>query len=368
MIDKDFIIKKDGVLMKKFKNLIRKVISNRGISRIQYFMSFIHYKDFKEIKNSKKIIHILTPIHGNMGDQAIVYATNRYLKDQFSGYEILEIYKKDIYKYAKALKKVVNNDDLIILIGGGNMGNLWIKEERDRRFVMKLFANNKIISMPQTISFTNDEEGEKEFNKSKDVYNRHKKLTIIAREKKSYEIMKNNFSNANVIINPDVVLYLYNDYDVRDNNRNVIMTCLRDDKESIIGSDKDILINKLNIEYRNIDEYDTVINKFITKEIRENELKKMFDKFLKAKVVITDRLHGMVFCVITKTPCIVTKSLDHKVTGTYEWIKDLNYIKLVDNLDFKNIKPLIDELQELDRYTKIDLNTKYFDNLKEKII
>ena len=75
----------------------------------------------------------------------------------------------------------------------------------------------------------------------------------------------------------------------------------------------------------------------------------------------------MVFAAITKTPCIVTKSLDHKVTGTYEWIKSLNYIKLVDKLDFKVLKPMIEELSGLKEYTDIDLDKIYFNKLKDKI-
>ncbi|MFB8735822.1 polysaccharide pyruvyl transferase family protein [Bacillus sp. SL00103] len=35
--------------------------------------------------------------------------------------------------------------------------------------------------------------------------------------------------------------------------------------------------------------------------------------YVKAQVVVTDRLHGMIFCAITKTPCVVLRSFDHKV-------------------------------------------------------
>ena len=48
--------------------------------------------------------------------------------------------------------------------------------------------------------------------------------------------------------------------------------------------------------------------------------------------MITDRLHGMVFCAITGTPCIVLSNNHHKVKGTYEWIKHLDYIKYVTDI------------------------------------
>ena len=320
----------------------------------------------QKYKNTKKIIHILTPSHENMGDQAIAYATNELLKNEFSEYKTIEIYRNDIYLYAKAIKRIMNKDDIIFTIGGGNMGNLWIKEERDRRFVIRFFKNNKIISMPQTISFTPDDDGKKELEKTKRIYNKHKNLVLIARENKSFNIMKKEFINANIILNPDTVLYLFDKYNAND-NRKGIMLCLRNDKESVLTADKNLLINSLNNNYNDVFNHDTVIGRNVLKEDREKELEKMLYKFKNSRLVITDRLHGMVFAAITKTPCIVTKSLDHKVTGTYEWIKKLNYIKLVDNLEFENIKPLIDELTNLDELTNINFTQSYFKNLRSKI-
>ena len=319
-------------------------------------------------KNKKKIFHMSTPIHGNMGDHAIVYATNKFLSDNFKDYKIIEVYKKDIYTYTSIIKKVINKDDFIVLIGGGNMGNLWIDEEVDRRFIIDTFKDNKIISMPQTISFTNDLDGEEELLKTKKIYNAHNNLTVMAREKKSYEIMKENFKNNKIILNPDMVLYLNNLFSANITGRNYIMTCLRNDKESLLKEEKNKFIDKLKKEYSNVIVYDTVLKREVYKKDREKELNKMFNKFRQAKVVITDRLHGMVFAAITKTPCIVTKSLDHKVTGTYEWIKSLNYIKLVDNLEYQNIKELIEELSSLKEFTEIDLNKEYYSKLKNEIL
>ncbi|WP_302653658.1 polysaccharide pyruvyl transferase family protein [uncultured Clostridium sp.] len=344
-------------------NCITKFFSEDSINKIKYIISFRYYNLFKRYKNKKKIIHILTPLHGNMGDQAIVYATNKYFKDNFDDYEIIEIYRCDIYKYMKAIKKVVNPNDLIVLIGGGNMGNIWIDEERDRRFVIKNFPNNKIISMPQTISFTPDVDGKKEFLNTQEVYNKNKNLILISRENTSYNIMNENFKRKNVILNPDTVLYLNNTIHDDKFKREYIMTCLRNDKESVLGSNKEKVITDLKRDYGQVVEFDTVINKTVIKEEREKELNKMFDKFLKAKVVITDRLHGMVFCAITKTPCIVTKSLDHKVTGTYKWIKDLNYIRLVESIEFENIKPIIEELNNIKEKNDINFKEMYFDKL-----
>lgn len=48
-----------------------------------------------------------------------------------------------------------------------------------------------------------------------------------------------------------------------------------------------------------------------------------------SKLLITDRLQGMVFAAITGTPCIVLNNNHYKVKGTYEWISTLDYIEYV---------------------------------------
>ena len=348
--------------MKKIKEVLRRKLSEEQINKIDYSIGFRYYNIFKKYKNKKKIIYTLVPTHGNMGDQAIASATINYLKENFVNYDIVQIYREETYRYLKAIKKIINKDDVIILHGGGNLGNLYPVEERDRRFIIQHLRKNKIISMTQTMNFSKDSFGKHELNKSRKIYNANKNLTIIAREKHSYKLMKENF-NSNIILNPDIVFYLNNKIDCNRFERTNIMTCLRNDKESVVGSNKENLITDLKRNYGQVVEFDTVINKTVTKEEREKELNKMFDKFLKSKVVITDRLHGMVFCAITKTPCIVTKSLDHKVTGTYQWIKDLNYIRLVESIEFENIQPIIEELSSIKEKNDINFKEMYFDKL-----
>ena len=49
--------------------------------------------------------------------------------------------------------------------------------------------------------------------------------------------------------------------------------------------------------------------------------------------MITDRLHSMIFCAITGTPCVVINSKSPKVRGCYEWIKELDYIQFCDDIN-----------------------------------
>lgn len=329
--------------------------------------SFINSYKFKKFKNLKKIIYMLSPKHGNMGDQAIAYASIKYLKENFNKYQIIEVSREDTFKYYKAIKNILNKDDIIILHGGGNMGNLYIQEEAARRFIIDKFKENPIISMTQTISFTDDEIGHAELEKSKKIYNSNKNLTILAREDESYKKMKKEFKNVKIIKKPDIVLYLENLKSPSNIERKYIMTCLRTDKESILKNKKEEIINTLIADYKNIYVYDTVVKKDVDFKNRNIELADIWQKFFNAKVVITDRLHGMIFCTITRTPCIVFKSLDHKVTEGYKWLKNLNYIKLTDDTSYENIKFLINELEGMTNINKTKFKEKYFNTLREEI-
>ena len=64
-------------------------------------------------------------------------------------------------------------------------------------------------------------------------------------------------------------------------------------------------------------------------EEREVELRKIWEDFSRSRVVITDRLHGMIFAFITVTPALVLPNSNFKVEKCYEWIKDCGFIKFI---------------------------------------
>lgn len=47
---------------------------------------------------------------------------------------------------------------------------------------------------------------------------------------------------------------------------------------------------------------------------------------------MTDRLHGMIFAFITRTPAIVIPNSNFKIRGCFQWIKDCGYILYISTL------------------------------------
>ena len=285
----------------------------------------------------KKMILLGVPHHNNLGDSAIAYAEEKFLKNNLKDFEYLSFPQEDLENKIDEIKDIITKDDILFMHGGGNMGCEYLIVEEQRRKVVQTFPNNKIIFFPQTIYFKDTEQEQKELEKSKEIYSKHKDLTIIAREKKSFEIMKDNFLANNILLTPDIVTYL-NECDPK-KNREGALFILRHDRERKVNDSQIALISKcLNKFYDKITIDDTVRgNKIMLDSEREQRLHEIWDMYKKSEIVITDRLHGMIFAAITGTPCIALNNYNHKVSGTARWLNGLGYIKHIDDInDFEN--------------------------------
>ncbi|MEH7502850.1 polysaccharide pyruvyl transferase family protein [Neobacillus drentensis] len=306
--------------------------------------------------NKLKIVVALAADYGNLGDIAITLAQIIFLSEFFPDYEIVIVTVNNLYMLP-ALKTSINRKDIITIIGGGNMGDVYEGLEKRRRYIINLFPNNKIISFPQSIDF----KSRKSLNKSIKVYSKHKNLHIFAREPQSYKIMKESFNKNNVYLTPDIVLFLNK---IEPNlQRDGIILCLRNDREKKISNNQtNGLALSIKSRYQKVIYYDTYIDHF-SKELAKKELDTIWDAFKKAKVVVTDRLHGMIFCAITKTPCVVLPNSNHKIESTYnKWLANVNYIIFVENFDEKIILEHIETLYNLkndDENISFDLSDKY---------
>lgn len=318
-------------------------------------------------KNDEKVWIALAPDYANLGDIAISIAQYAILKKAYPNRKIIEFPMLNFFKYKNKIQSLMNDKDIITIIGGGNMGNLYIEGEERRRDIISSFPNNKIISFPQSIDFENNDIGQREFQNSIDIYSKHKNLTIFSREEKSHNIMKTNFKNEIKLV-PDTVIYLAGKLNI-DNSipRENILLCFRNDKEKVTSSK--ILCDFINLlkehNLGNVEITDTSLGNMKFEAYQKSKMfEKTLKKFANSKLVITDRLHGMIFSLITKTPCIAFDNSNKKISSTYTtWLQDVPYIKLLE--DFKEITILnkIKEFSETDT-TSVQLN---FDNKFEDL-
>lgn len=315
-----------------------------------------YYIFIKYILDARKRDFILidTPTHGNLGDHAIVMAEEQMILAQGKNYT--ELTAGQINLREKWLSRIIPSRKTILIHGGGFLGSIWSVEEERFRRILEAFSQNAIIVFPQTITFeVETEQGRKYFEESHRIYSAHKNLTVFVREKKSFEFMTQYMPEVNTVLVPDVVTYL--DLQIDEGNRNGILLCMRSDREKKVKDEELAEIYTLtNRKYpaQRIEYIDTVIRKTVSVNARDKEVRKKLTQFKNAKLVITDRLHGMIFAAITNTPCIAIGNSNGKIKGVYEWIKNNKYVIYVD--DMQEFTVALDKL-DIDQKYQYDRNT-----------
>lgn len=294
----------------------------------------------------RKILLIGVPYHGNIGDSAIYYAERKFIEDNFKDYEFNHISEQGQEKCINKIAKYYDKEDIIFMHGGGNMGNVYLWHEEIRRKAIEVFSNNRIIIFPQTIHFEDSKEGQKQLQITRKIYNSHPNLTLIAREEKSYKMMKEYFPQNNVIMTPDIVMYL-DETEPRQIRSGALMA-MRNDKEIRLEQSESKQIENILIkEYGNVTYTDTHLgyDKAENYEKRIEIIKDKLNEFKKAEIVITDRLHGMIFASITSTPCIAFANNNHKIEYSYKWLQNLGYIKFAKKVE--EVEKYIEELKKI---------------------
>lgn len=312
---------------------LKSVKHNLGVEKTKLVIAKRGYNLEKKAKKlrSKPIFWILsTPEHGNLGDQALKWGEISFVKKHFSDYNIMLI-PLDGLTHTKKLKKMIQKNDIVALHAGGNIGSLYPGIQKYQMNALKELEDKNLIIFPQTFFFSQDAVGKKELENTYAILKNIKNLQIFVREKKSYDFIKENMKSLNVALVPDIALALhYSQSFVRKG----VVTLLRQDSEKTLkNKELNYILSELEKNYSEIRASDMhLYYDGLSEKESKKEVQKKFDQLAHAELVLTDRLHGMLFCAITNTPCIVIKSKSYKIEGVYEWIKEVPNIILVNNV------------------------------------
>ncbi|WP_270322275.1 polysaccharide pyruvyl transferase family protein [Weissella confusa] len=273
--------------------------------------------------------------YGNYGDHAINLGEYEWFKRQNTPF--IEIPESEISDFISHGQGRFSVDDEFYFQGGGNMGDLWPQQEMWRQDLIEAFPENKIVIFPQSVNY--DPTDNTLLNRTIAVSAKAKNLTILLRDKRSYEFVKDHFPNSvNVCLVPDMVLTLKGQ---NSNKRTIdVGLLMRSDKELVNDDVKNQFVRDLlNSKSYSVSQSDTVTKymHYVTKKDRAKFLQKKLDEVGNSKVVVTDRLHGMIFALITSTPVIVFDNSTHKIKNLIEtWLADFDNIYFVDETDSTN--------------------------------
>lgn len=281
-------------------------------------------------EKTNTIIILGTPEHGNLGDQAIAFAEIEFLKKNFPDYQIIDVCNENVPIIINTINAFKHQNLAVFIHGGGNIGNIYIYAEKIRRKIVEKITDVPIISFPQSMIFETNSIGKKELKKSKSSYEKNNNFILCAREPISYKKMKENFNNS-TILTPDIVFSLDLTYNEK---REDVLFLLRSDIEEFVSIDSINIVEELLLAYEmKVNKSDTHIGnvKIKNEKTREKLVLDKLKQISKHKLVVTDRLHGMIFSYITGTPCLVFKNNNHKIESTYDyWLKDVKFIKFSD--------------------------------------
>ena len=292
------------------------------------------HKEIAELCRDKKLAYLDMPMHFNIGDLLIHAGTEQFFKD--CGLNVIYRAFDNGVDYREVAKS-----DVILFCGGGNFGDLYPWHQRFREEIIKKFPDKRIVFLPQTIYFTENEEKEK----SASIFKIHKDLHIFTRDERSLELAR--YFSGNVKMMPDMAHSLHplvDHFEVEDINidKFKILNLRRLDGENVsLETD----ISKRTFDWENlITNEDKIHLRLSTKlnkiplfrsrvlekwQHRSNSLIfRAINYFYQYNLVYTDRLHGFILSyLLGKNIRLIDNSYGKNIGYYKKWLDDKTLVK-----------------------------------------
>lgn len=299
----------------------------------------------------KSIYLLLTPAYASIGDQAIAWAEERWLAARYPGRRLCVLDEDQTLRRLPGILAESTPDDLFFLQGGGNLGTLYPAVEERRRQVIRSLGARPAVLFPQSVWFEREEAA----RQSAEIYSRPN-LTLFAREQGSLTLMEQWYPRAKVSLRPDIVYSLYPVARRRDLPRTRVLVSLRADKESASLDRRQALLEGLRAAWPEMEEYKMYRGGTVEPEQRAALVEQTVQTFHKARLIVTDRLHGVIFAAITGTPCVVLPNAYHKNQKNYDaWLRGMNYIAFCPDADAERVTALAQRVTAVAETEKTEL-------------
>ena len=279
-------------------------------------------------KGPKRFWIFCTPEYGNLGDQALLFAEEAFVRHYFPDYRICKapLGRTDGLS-GGAIAGLVRPGDCCAIQAGGNFGTLYPGIHLSQEHIIRSLWKKRLFVFPQTFYYGEDAEGKRALQRTKEVYEKSRGLLLFARERDSHEFVRNHFPTVKTVLGPDMALYLP-PYESSKPRHGVLVGIRPDGERTISDGAYGQLLELLAKRFGRLEDFDTDVYRNLSEEEAREELTELWERMAGAEAVVTDRLHGMVFAALTQTPCVLLRSLSHKIEGVYQWVKPLEYIQL----------------------------------------
>lgn len=295
-------------------------------NNFEYIDRWSDYEKLYVKGRKRAFILFNSPDYPNLGDHAIALAERKFFRKYFSEYDFIEISCTQYMKENFRIKSAIHEDDILLVTGGGNTGDCYLRLQDMVTHVVQTYHNNIIMIAPQSMCFEGGNFSDAEMARVKAIYEKHNRLLVMAREGKTYHSYMSLLNESiKKIKAPDMAFFLKYKPKTRGRRHGAIV-CLRNDKEGQGIIDKGKIINTLNQFSLSVTEYSTISHLEVFLDNREDKVFEALNTISEAEIVITDRLHCMIFCIITDTPCVVFDNTTGKIFAMLEWLPTLQKV------------------------------------------
>lgn len=290
--------------------------------------------------SGRKTILLDVPYYYNIGDTLIWQGTHDFLKE--NGVKCLLTASKESFDF-----RVLPSNYVILLQGGGNFGDLWIEHQRFRERVISSYPDNKIIILPQTIYFKDEEY----LRQDAEMLSKHKNLLIIARDNNSLDILKQHYYRNRILLLPDMAFCInfshfkvpktigdsalfFERKDIEFNQayryHEIVPSNVERHEWPIMeyGDDSWRLLWMKRVKYYTPRLYDSYWNYILRKYFVQIGI----DFISKYKSVFTTRLHGAILSFLLHKDIVLFDNSYGKNSSFYRsWLKDADNISLINS-------------------------------------
>lgn len=320
--------------------------------RIKVLISSVLNKEKILLTDDKNAFVFLSADYGNIGDLAISAAQRNFITNELADYALINIPISKTRVRIDSIKKQIKPNDIVTIVGGGNMGVMYPDIEELRQLVIRSFPNNRIVCFPQTLDWDESVKSDHAIQRIVKIYSKHPDIHIFTRESITHTKLNelfSSYSNVNIGLVPDIVMSATaQTLGAQESLEPAgILRCLRNDKESALSS----------AQYAALDEALAGTGFEIIKtdthaggsQLGEAHcailLADKLTQFRSAKLVVTDRLHGMILCLLAGTPCLVLPNSNHKIRQTWlDWLQHHTRLIFVEPAQLDEIPNFIDQL------------------------
>lgn len=305
---------------------------------------------FAELKDyiDRDYVLLDVPDYDNIGDNLIWEGELEFLKN----FKFNKLYEAS---YLFQMQKKIPSNALILMQGGGNFGDIYLKTQQERLKIIRNNLEKRILIFPQTLHYQNKEN----IKKDAEIINQHPDLILCVRDVPSQDLAKDYFPNAIIKLLPDMAFCIDPDrffHPKGDPNKNLLLKRRDGELGEIpeIPSKSDILdwppFNLSKEERWAKIQRDRRLDK-IAKKLQEFFLFRSFvdskygikgrnrrEKYIQMGVeffqpyekIYTTRLHGLILGILMGKEMIVLDNSYGKLSNfSNQWLNDFENVRIL---------------------------------------